>query len=108
MFNAWKLPTISAEEPAEFSINQKETEERLVHTIHGMVLNNLQQTNAPPEEYASMIAYGEEVNKQYFSGNLTDSTELLNCREYQLWEGYGKDTFFWQYLIAILTEFKPS
>ena len=42
---------------AEFSINQKETEEPLVHTIHGMVLNSLQQTNAPPEEYASMIAY---------------------------------------------------
>ena len=93
---------------AEFSINQKEAEERLVHTIHGMVLNSLQQTNAPPEEYASMIAYGEEVNKQYFSGNLTDSTELLNHREYQLWESYGKDTFFWQYLNAILTEFKPS
>jgi len=93
---------------AEFSTHQKEAEERLVNTIHGMVENSLQQSEAPMEEHASMIAYGEEVNKQYFSGRLTDSTEYLNRREYQLWENYGKDTFFWQYLNAILTEFKPQ
>ena len=93
---------------AVFQNNQDQAEERLVHTIHDMVASSLRETTTPQEYQADMIRYAEEVNEAYFTGELQDSSELLNRKEFQLWRQYGETTFIYQYINAILTEFKPS
>lgn len=93
---------------AVFQNNQDQAEERLVHTIHDMVASSLRETDTPQEYQADMISYAEEVNEAYFTGELQDSSELMNRKEFQLWRQYGETTFIYQYINAILTEFKHS
>jgi predicted MPP superfamily phosphohydrolase len=74
-----------------------EQAEARFRTIMRKQLNaSLEDTDIPAARKEEMIRYGIRLNLTYFAGRSV--TELLNDPALQLWEEYGSDTFWYQYL----------
>lgn len=80
-------------------IYEKEAEERFSAVMEKQLKKSLRDSNVPTSIQESMIAYGKQLNSTYFAGH--DVTDLLEDERLSLWEKYGSDTFWYQYLMSM-------
>ena len=95
-------------EKAQFSAYQEEGRDRLRTTIHNSAAEAIREIGLSHSDQEAMLEFAEEVNELYFTGRLTDSSELLSRREYALFQNYASDTGLYRYLSSILSEYDPN
>lgn len=80
-------------------ILQNEAKERFDATMEKQLKDSMADYDVPASIQKPMIEYGMELNTAYFAGR--DVSDLLRDARLSLWEKYGSDTFWYQYLISM-------
>ena len=88
-----------------FNVDQTAAEQRLDLAINRQIIPTLQELGLSEETISAMHAFAAQLNKAYYTGQITDSEEYRRSEAWALWKQYGTETRWYPYFERILEEY---